>query len=128
MRKLVVVLISFVLLLVQTGCTMTTTDGTNFTVVPPSVLETGDMAADEYYEGLFSGCVQSVIVSTGVKNLSPDTNQKIVRQCMVLTANAVKNDSHMSGVPGWPGLKKIRKVLKEIEDERSLDLLGATDM
>lgn len=127
MRKLVVVVLGLALLL-QTGCTMTTIDGTNFTVVAPGTSEVGDVAANEYYEGLFSGCVQSVIVNTGVKNLSPEMNQKIVRQCMVLTANAVKNDSHESGVPGWPGIKEIRKVLKEIEEERTLDLLGATDM
>lgn len=128
MRKLVVVVLSLTLLLVTTGCTMTTIDGTNFTVVAPSATEYGDAAANEYYEGLFSGCVQSVIVNSGIKNLSPEVNQQIVRQCMVLTANAVKNDSHESGVPGWPGIKEIRKVLKEIESERSLDLLGATDM
>jgi len=128
MHKLVVVLLSLTLLLVQTGCTMTTIDGTNFTVLAPSVSEMDDAAANEFYEGLFSGCVQSVILNAGINNLSPDVNQKIVRQCMVLTANAVKNDSHESGVPGWPGIKEIRKVLKEIEVEKNLDLLGATDM
>lgn len=127
MRKLVVVVLGLALLL-QTGCTMTTVDGTNFTVLAPSATDVGDAVANEFYEGLFSGCVQSVIVNTGVKNLSPEVNQKIVRQCMVLTANAVKNDSHESGVPGWPGIQEIRKVLKEIEEERTLDLLGATDM
>lgn len=127
MRTLLAVCLSIGLLIALTGCTVASVDGRDITVVAAGITNTNDVV-DEYYEGLFSGCVQSFIVNIGKQKLSPEVNTMIVRQCMVLTATAIKNDSHKSGVPGWPGVKEIRKVLKEIEGGDQLDLLGATEL
>lgn len=127
MRVYAIICASITILIMLSGCTFTSVDGKNIVMVAPSSTDVSD-SVDEYYEGLFSGCVQSLIVQNKDVKLTPEMNQMIVRQCMVVTAGAIKNDSHMSGVPGWPGVEEIRRVLEEIEDESKLELLGAADL
>jgi len=138
---------AILLLLVLTGCTVTSVDGRGITLVAPSAINTTitnpgatdtnakntsasnvSKAVDEYYEGLFSGCIQSSVMNKGTKALSPEINKVIIRQCMVVTVNAIKNNSHKRGVPGWPGVEEIRKVLSGIESEKKLDLLSTTEL
>jgi len=83
MRTLLAVCLSVGLLIALTGCTVASVDGKNITVVAAaSPSSTGD-AIDEYYEGLFSGCVQSFVINVGKQKLTPEVNTMIVRQCMV---------------------------------------------
>lgn len=127
MRLYFALCVAIVSLFVLTGCTVTSVDGKDFIVVAPSATDTSD-AVDEFYEGLFAGCIRSLIVNNDGKALSPEINKLIVRQCMVVTAGAIKNDSHQSGVPGWPGVEEIRRVLKGMEGDQQLDLLGSVDL
>lgn len=109
MKQLIVFLGCIGIGVILSGCSVNLVEGESIQI------ETVD-ADDRFYQGVFTGCVQTLVMQNRLRDNTlsdPNLPAEIARQCMVVAAFAIQNDAHTLKIPDWPDLKSMRKMIEE---------------
>lgn len=111
MKLTTVVAVGIMMIASLSGCAVKMVDGSSMELATISDTD------NRFYQGVYTGCIQTLVMQNRGRSLmQPDLPNQIAKQCMVIAAMAVKNDTHTILIPGWPGLESIRGIIEEVEN------------